>query len=126
MLERPVPQTVHVVRVFLGLVGYYRHFICYYDSIATPLTKLTCNDDFRWSTEAAEAFCALQRTLTKAPVLPLLSFDAQAFIFYCDASDSLFSAVLHQGGRSVAFFSRQIVPWHAKLATYEGELIGLV
>jgi hypothetical protein len=34
--------------------------------------------------------------------------------------------VLHQGNGPVTFFSRQIVPRHSKLATYERELIGLV
>jgi hypothetical protein len=34
--------------------------------------------------------------------------------------------VLHQGAGPVAFFSKPIAPRHAKLATYERELIGLV
>jgi hypothetical protein len=41
-------------------------------------------------------------------------------------SGSGFGAVLHQGGRLIAFFSRAISPHHAKLATYELELIGLL
>jgi hypothetical protein len=35
-------------------------------------------------------------------------------------------AVLHQGAGPVAFFSRAISARHAKLATYEREIIGLV
>ena len=34
--------------------------------------------------------------------------------------------MLHQGTGAIAFFSRAITPRHAKLATYERELIGLV
>jgi hypothetical protein len=37
-----------------------------------------------------------------------------------------FGAVLHQDRGSIAFFSRQVAPQHAKLAAYERELIGLV
>jgi hypothetical protein len=37
-----------------------------------------------------------------------------------------FGTVLHPGRGPIAFFSRQIAPRHAKLATYERELIGLV
>jgi len=50
----------------------------------------------------------------------------RAFIVDCDASDSGFGAVLHQGGGPIAFFSRTVAPHHAKLAAYERELIGLV
>jgi hypothetical protein len=55
---------VRVVRAFLGLTGYYRHFICDYGSIAAPLTKLLCKDAFKWSTEAESMFRALQQALT--------------------------------------------------------------
>lgn len=44
----------------------------------------------------------------------------------CNASGSGFGAVLHQGAGPLAFFSRPFAPRHAKLATYERELIGLV
>jgi hypothetical protein len=70
-------------------------------------------------------FKELQRALTTAPVLQLPDFDRD-FIFECDASDSEFGVVLHQGAGSVAFYSKPIAPRHAKLASYERELIGLV
>jgi hypothetical protein len=60
-----------------------------------------------------------------APVLQLLAFDHE-FVAECDASEAGFGAVLHQGKGSVAFFSKPITPRHAKLMTYERELIGLV
>lgn len=44
----------------------------------------------------------------------------------CDASGSGVGAVLHQGERPIAFFSRAVASHHAKLAAYERELIGLV
>jgi hypothetical protein len=34
VLDWPVPATVHVVRTFLGLAGYYHHFIRDYDAIS--------------------------------------------------------------------------------------------
>lgn len=38
--EFPTPENVHQVRQFLGLTGYFRHFVKDYSSIAKPLTNL--------------------------------------------------------------------------------------
>jgi hypothetical protein len=64
------------------------------------------------------AYHALQRALTSAPMLQLSVFKLP-FIIECNASSSRFNAVLHQGGRPVAFFSKQIAPHHSKLDAYE-------
>jgi hypothetical protein len=74
-----------VVRTFLGLEGYYRHFIKDFNAIAEPLTKLLRKEGFKWSPEAEHAFTALQHALTQAPMLQLLAFDA-VFIVQCYAS----------------------------------------
>jgi hypothetical protein len=63
--------------------------------------------------------------LTAALVLQLPDFDRE-FIVECDTFGSGFGAVLHQGMGPVAFYSKQIAPWHTKLAAYERELIELV
>lgn len=74
--------------------------------------------------DAERAFCAFQQALTTAPVLQLPDFDRD-FIVECDVSDSRFGTVLHQGARAIAFY-KPITPRHAKLASYERELIGFV
>jgi hypothetical protein len=89
------------------------------------LTQLLKRESFRWSSAATAAFDALKNAVTSAPVLQLPDFD-KPFIIDCNASDSGFGAVLHQGAGPLAFFSRAIAPHHAKLAVYERELIGLV
>jgi hypothetical protein len=112
-------------RIPLGLTGYYHRFIQDYGTIAAPLTRLLRKDGFSWSAEANKAFANLKMALMTAPVLQLLNFTT-SFISECDALDYGFGAVLHQGTRPIAFFSRPITECHQKLAAYERELIGLV
>jgi hypothetical protein len=125
VLDWPRPWTVRDVHSFLSLAGYYRHFIKDYGAIAEPLTRLLCKSGFQWSDDAEMAFHNLQRALTSTSVLQLPDFDCD-FVVECDASGSGEGTILHQGGRPIAFFSRQIVPHHSKLVAYEWELIGLV
>jgi hypothetical protein len=86
--------------------------------------RLLCKEGFRWCAKAESAFQALQRALTTVLVLQLTTFDRE-FVVECDASEAGFGAVLHQGDRLVAFFSKPIALRHAKLAAYECELIWL-
>lgn len=39
-IDFPTPKRVHKVRQFLGLTGYFRHFIQSYAQVAKPLTAL--------------------------------------------------------------------------------------
>jgi hypothetical protein len=87
--------------------------------------KLLQKEGLRWMAEAEEVFKALQRALTSVRVLQLPAFDGE-LIVKCDASDSGFGSILHQGDGAIVFFNRQVTSWHAKLTAYERELIGLV
>jgi hypothetical protein len=107
------------------LANYYKRFIKDFGAIAAPLTELLKKDAFLWSEAATIAFVALKKALTEAPVLHLPDFNKE-FMVDCDASGSGFGAVLHQGDGPLAYFSRQFVPRHLKIAAYERELIGLV
>ena len=121
----PQSGNVRALRGFLGLAGYYRRFIQDYGSMAAPLTALLKKEAFLWSSTAIDAFNALKKALSSAPVLQLPDWD-KSFIVDCDASGSGFGAVLYQGGGALAFFSRPFAARHHKLAAYERELIGLV
>jgi hypothetical protein len=50
---------VHIIHTFLSLVGYYRHFIQDYSSIAAPLMHLLRKDVFQWGSEAETTFYTL-------------------------------------------------------------------
>ena len=110
---------------FLGLAGYYRKFIRDFGIITAPLTRLLRRDAYVWDDDAAAAFEALKHALTTGPVLQMPDF-AAPFVVDCDASGAGFGAVLHQGARPLAYFSRPFAARHLKLVAYERELIGLV
>ncbi|WVZ70451.1 hypothetical protein U9M48_019120 [Paspalum notatum var. saurae] len=51
------PETVTEIRSFLGLAGYYRHFIKDFSKTAKPMTSLTKkNAKYSWSPNCEEAF----------------------------------------------------------------------
>ena len=78
-----------------------------------------------WFSKTDKSFDALKQAFDAAPAFQLPDF-AEPFMVECDASGSGFGAVLHQGGRPLAFYSRAVTPFYAKLAVYQHELIGLV
>ncbi|GJZ59309.1 putative reverse transcriptase domain-containing protein [Tanacetum coccineum] len=79
--------TSSEVRSFLGLTGYYMHFIVNFSKIAKPLTSLTQkNQKYEWGEKEEEAFQTLKNNLCDAPIL-LLPDRVEDFIVYCDASN---------------------------------------
>nr|GFD24971.1 putative reverse transcriptase domain-containing protein [Tanacetum cinerariifolium] len=66
----PRPTTETEVRSFLGLAGYYRHFVEGFSRLALPLTQLMKKGEkFVWTNEREESFEELKRRLVSAPIL---------------------------------------------------------
>jgi len=62
--EWPPCKSVHDVRAFMGLTGYYRRFVhnFYFSVIATPLYSLMKKDvEFKWTDECQRAMDELKR-----------------------------------------------------------------
>jgi hypothetical protein len=94
---------VHQIRQFLGLTSYYRRFIPDFSKIAHPMTKLLQKDaKFVWSSACEEAFQALKKFLTSAPLLAQPDIE-RPFDVYCDASRIGLGCVLMQDGRVIAY-----------------------
>ncbi|XP_055960653.1 transposon Tf2-1 polyprotein [Mercurialis annua] len=124
MVRWPQPTTLKALRGFLGLTGYYRKFVQNYGLIAAPLTNMLRKNSFVWNRESLAAFDHLKRAMTTTPVLALPDFQ-QDFLVECDASEFGMGAVLQQGDRPIAYFSKPMAARHFKLPAYEKELIAL-
>jgi hypothetical protein len=102
------PKSVHQIRSFMGLVGYYRRFIPDFSRIAKPMTELLKKGvKFVWSEECDQAFHTLRKHLTSAPVLTQPDM-SKPFEVFCDASDSGLGCVLMQENRGIAYASRAL------------------
>jgi hypothetical protein len=79
-------MSVHQIRSFLGLAGYYRRFIPDFSRIAKPMTKrLKKEVKFSWDQKCEDAFHTLRAHLTTAPVLAQPDV-SKPFDIYYDAS----------------------------------------
>lgn len=101
--EFKVPTSVKHVRQFLGLSGYYRHFVKDYAHHAEPLFALTKKDaPFSWDSECQAAMDI--RTSCITSVLKFPDFERPFFI-HADECDAGLGAALMQrddDGRDVA------------------------
>ena len=81
------PANVSQVRSFPGLVGYYRHFIKGFSSIAAPLNRLwEKNKPFEWTEKCMATYKQLKTLLLKRPMVTYPDFSV-LFRLYTDASN---------------------------------------
>jgi len=119
------PSTITQVRAFLGLTGYYRRLIKDYGIICRPLYDSLRKDDFQWIDRQTQTFQSLKQAMLSPPVLALLDF-SKPFILEADASGHGIGAVLMQGGKLIAFFSKTLGPQDVTYSTYDKEAIEII
>jgi len=120
------PASVHQIRSFLGLAGYYRRFIPDFSKIAKPMTELLKKGiKFVWNESCEKAFHTLRELLTKAPVLAQPD-NAKPFDVYCDASGTGLGCVLMQDNRVIAYASRSLRPHEQNYPTHDLELAAVI
>jgi len=126
----PTPSDVHEVRSFIGLANFFRRFVRRFAHIATPLHALTSSKAaWRWDHEDQEAFEALKKALSQAPVV--VPFDpTKACVVYTDASDRQIGAVLTQdhgsGPQVVAFESTTLSSAQTSWSVQDKEMYSIV
>ena len=73
-MEWQRPVNVTEIQGFLGLAGYYRHFVEGFSRIAASMTRLTQKGmRFEWSDKSERSFQKLKDKLVSIPVLMLQS-----------------------------------------------------
>src|SRR5258708_31912280 len=96
VMEWPTPMKVKEVQSFLGFVNFYQKFICDFSDTAHPLYALTRKtQQWVWGSPKQEAFNALKKAVTSAPIL---TFPSQSVCFHlkCNASNFVTGVVLSQ------------------------------
>ena len=68
MLNLPTPRSLKELCGFLGLTGYYLHFVANYGNIAWPLTELLKKYNFHWGNQENITVQALKTTMTRIQV----------------------------------------------------------
>jgi hypothetical protein len=120
------PKSVHQVRSFLGLVGYYERFILKFSKIVKLITELLKKGNkYVWSKDCDEAFLTLKKLLTTSPVLAQRDI-AKPFDVYCDASGTGLGCVLMQEGRVISYSSWQLRHHEENYPTHDLELAAMV
>jgi ribonuclease HI len=120
------PKSVHQIRSFLGLAGYYRRFIPEFSRIAKPMTELLKKGvKFVWDEKCENAFQTLKQYLTFAPVLAQPD-NSKPYEVYCDASGTCLGSVLMQENRVIAYASRALRPHEKNYPTHDLELAAVV
>jgi hypothetical protein len=120
------PTSVHQIRSFLGLAGYYRRFIPDFSKIAEPMTeRLKKGVEFSWDQKCEDAFHTLRAYLATALVLvqPNVS---KPFDIYCDASGIGLGCVLMQDNRVIAYASRALRTHEQNYPTHDLELAAVI
>lgn len=124
ILNWPQPRSLSMLRGFLGLPGFYRKFIKGYTSLAAPLTDLLRGNTFTRTELATRAFTELKEQIANGPKLHLPDL-TQPFQLETDASSTAIGAVLQQGGKPLAFFSKKLCPRRQQAAAYVRELFAI-
>jgi hypothetical protein len=126
VIDQNPPKSVHQIRSFLGLAGYYRRFVLDFSRIAKPMTELLKKVvKIVWDEKCENAFQTIKQYLTSAPVLAQPD-DTKPYEVYCGASSIGLGCVLMQENRGIAYASRALRPHEKNYPTHDLELAVVV
>ncbi|UYV81082.1 hypothetical protein LAZ67_19002721, partial [Cordylochernes scorpioides] len=132
ILEYKKPKTVHELRIFLGMLNFYRAFLNNAAETQAILheylrgAKKKDRSEIKWTEEAEVQFEKCKQALANTALLAYP--DTELPISLCtDASDRAVGSVLQQldnnNWKPIAFFSKKLNPAQCNYSTYDRELL---
>ena len=126
ILALDAPRNRKELRSFIGIVNYYRDMWVRRSHVLAPLASLTSkNTAWSWGPNQEVAFQTAKKIIAREVMLSCPDF-TQPLVIHADASHYQLGAVISQGGKPIAFYSRKLNPaqtWHT---TTERELLSVV
>ena len=124
--DMPCPTDVSGVQRLNGFVNYLAKFLPGLSDVMEPIRQLTKMDvPWNWSKAQDDAFDAMKRLVSEAPVLRFYDPDKELSI-QCDASQTGLGAALLQDGQPLAFVSRAITDTETRYAQLEKGMLAVV
>ncbi|UYV82469.1 hypothetical protein LAZ67_21002319, partial [Cordylochernes scorpioides] len=134
ILEYKKPKTVHELRIFLGMLNFYRTFLNNVAETQAILheylrgAKKKDRSEIKWTKEAEVQFEKCKQALANTALLAYP--DTELPISLCtDASDRAVGSVLQQldnnNWKPIAFFSKKLNPAQCNYSTYDRELLAI-
>lgn len=134
ILEYRLPETIHQLRTFLGLVNSYRRYLkdaAQTQSVLHNYLKGARKNDKRkieWTEQAKQMFEKCKNDLANAALLTHPNPELPIALFV-DASNFAIRSVLQQfeegTWKPIAFFSKKLNDAQTSYSTYDRELLGI-
>src|SRR6266436_6937795 len=131
VMEWPTPTKVKEVQSFLGFVNFYWKFIHDFSDVAHPLYVLTRKtQQWVWGSPEQEAFNALKKAVTSAPILTFPS-QSSRFCFECGTSNFATRVVLSQAQadgvhQPIAFMSKGFSDVEHNYQIHDKEMLAIM
>ena len=126
ILDIAQPKTKRQLRKFIGIVNYYRDSWLRRSDLLAPLTSMTGKKaKWKWTAKHTKAFATMKKVVASQVQLAFPDFN-KPFEIHTDASDTQLGAVISQGNKPIAFFSRKLNKSQKNYTVTEKELLSIV